>query len=275
MKISLDSVKFPCIAAHRGSCGGNVPPNTSIAFEAALKQGASLIETDIARSSDGIFYMFHTGNELRHLGLSVPFEQTSSAELDSLQLLNEFGKPTQYKLDKFDDVLERLYGRCLINLDRCWQNWEEILPIVERHNMRDQIILKSPCDKVWIDKAREVAPRYAYMPIINEDITPFYEMGGNTLPGFYGAELVFSSEDSPVIKEDIAHKLSAAGKHAWGNAIQFSQTRVLSAGHTDDAAILGSPEENWGWLIDKGFDIIQTDWVDLLNNYLTAKDGKR
>ena len=30
------------IAAHRGSCGGNIPPNTSAAYEAALYQGANI-----------------------------------------------------------------------------------------------------------------------------------------------------------------------------------------------------------------------------------------
>ena len=271
MNYSLTGTKRPCIAAHRGSCGGNIPPNTSIAFEAALKQGAGLIETDIARSSDGIFYLFHTGNELKHLGFDGIFEETPSSVLDTLRLRNEFGNATQYRLDRFEDILEQFKGRCLINLDRCWQDWQEVIPIIESHGMREQIILKSPCKKIWMDKVKEVASAYAYMPIINEDISSFFDLGGADIPGFIGAELVFSSESSPIITDNIAWMLRKAGKHAWGNAIQFSQQKILSAGHNDDVSIMESPDKGWGWLIDKGFDIIQTDWVAILNSYLTSR----
>ena len=32
----------------------------------------------------------------------------------------------------------------------------------------------------------------------------------------------------------------------------------LAAGHDDDTSVLGHPEQGWGWLMDRGFDIIQT-----------------
>lgn len=272
MALSLENITFPCIAAHRGSCGGNIVANTIPAFEAAVRQGAMIVETDVAKTADGKFYLFHTGKESIHFGQTFNFEEKTSDELTQIPLLNEFGSATRYRIDSFDDVLEALKDRCLINLDRCWQNWEEIIPIIERHGMRDQIILKSPCKKEWIDKVKEVAPDYAYMPIINEDITPFYEMGGREIPGFVGAELVFSSEDSPIIVNDIPGTLRKSGKHAWGNGIVFSDAKVLSAGHSDDISIIRSPEAGWGWLIDRGFDIIQTDWVALLSEYIRGRN---
>ena len=167
-----------------------------------------------------------------------------------------------------EDVLQRFRNRCAINLDRSWEYWEEIIPLVEKYGMADQILLKSPCKKEWIEKARTVAPNYAYMPIINEDITPFYEMDGSSLPGFIGAELVFSSEASPILTTDVVSQLHAGGKIAWGNGIQFSAQKILSAGHNDDISVSGDPDAGWGWLIRHGFDIIQTDWVCALKLYL-------
>lgn len=256
------------IAAHRGSCGGNIPPNTIPSFEAALFQGASIIEMDIARSKDGVLYMFHTGTEKFYLGVDHSFESLSSHELDQLYLNNEFGKSTHYKLDRFETVLRRFKNRCIMNLDRAWDYWEEIVYWVERHDMREQILLKSPCKKDLIDKAVKIASQYAYMPIINEDIHLFYEMGGENIEGFCGAELVFSSEKSPVITENTVYKLHRSGKLAWGNGIVFSKEKILSAGHDDDISITGHPEQGWGWLINNGFDIIQTDWVQALCNYI-------
>ncbi|MBQ7719368.1 MAG: glycerophosphodiester phosphodiesterase, partial [Clostridia bacterium] len=48
---------------------------------------------------------------------------------------------------------------------------------------------------------------------------------------------------------------------------------VLTAGHTDDAAVMGDPEYGWGWLADR-FDIIQTDWIGSLSGFL-ARTGRR
>ena len=239
------------IAAHRGSCGGNIPPNTSVAYEAALFQGANILEADVARSADGVFYMFHTGsgNEKYYLGIDCAFEDLTSKELNELHLNNELGKDTLYHLIKLEDMLAQFKGRCIINLDRSWEYWEEILPMVRK---------------------LDIASDFAYMPIINEDITPFYELGGDRLPGFIGAELVFATEESPIITNRTVEMLHKDGKIAWGNSIQFSAKKILSAGHNDDISLSGNPDAGWGWLVRHGFDIIQTDWVCALKLYLES-----
>ena len=273
MKHSISKYFKPVnIAAHRGSCGGNIPPNTVASYEAALYQGANILEADVARSADGVFYMFHTGsgNEKYYLGIDCAFEDLTSRELNEIHLNNELGKDTCYHLSRLEDVLSRFKGRCIINLDRSWEYWEEILPMVRRLDMVDQILLKSPCKQEWIEKAGAVAHDFAYMPIINENITPFYEMGGDRLPGFIGAELVFATEDSPILTDHVVEQLHADGKIAWGNSIQFSAKKILSAGHNDDVSLCGNPDDGWGWLIRHGFDIIQTDWVSPLKLYLES-----
>ena len=260
------------IAAHRGSCGGNIPPNTSAAYEAALYQGANILEADVARSADGVFYMFHTGsgNEKYYLGIDCAFEDLTSKELDKIHLNNELGKDTLYRLNRLEDILLQFKGRCIINLDRSWEYWEEIIPMVRKMDMVDQILLKSPCKKERIEKAGAVAPDFAYMPIINEDIAPFYELGGDRLPGFIGAELVFATEESPILRDCTVEMLHKEGKIAWGNSIQFSAKKILSAGHNDDISLSGNPDDGWGWLVRHGFDIIQTDWVCPLKLYLES-----
>ena len=261
------------IAAHRGSCGGNIPPNTSAAYEAALYQGANILEADVARSADGVFYMFHTGsgNEKYYLGIDCAFEDLTSKELDKIHLNNELGKDTLYRLNRLEDILLQFKGRCIINLDRSWEYWEEIIPMVRKMDMVDQILLKSPCKKEWIEKAGAVAPDFAYMPIINEDIAPFYELGGDRLPGFIGAELVFATEESPILRDCTVEMLHKEGKIAWGNSIQFSAKKILSAGHNDDISVVGREDEGWGWLIDRGYDIIQTDWTLPLKLYMNSR----
>lgn len=261
----------PLIAAHRGSCGGNIPPNTMAAMEAACRFGADILEMDVARSRDGEFFLFHTGNEQFYLEIGSAFEQADADTLRALTLNNDFRKPTQYHLAEFDDVLEQFKGRCILNLDRCWEYWDELIPMIERHAMRDQILLKSPCRKQWLQAYCELAQGYAYLPIVDDSCEDFLHSGFQR-PEYIGAELVFASESSAIIQNSIIEKLHQSRKLAWGNAIQFSSAKILSAGHTDDISITVSPELGWGWLIEHGFDIIQTDWVLALHTYLNTRN---
>ena len=60
----------------------------------------------------------------------------------------------------------------------------------------------------------------------------------------------------------------------WANAIVYDYRAVLTAGHTDDSSLTGDPYSGWGWLVDRGYDIIQTDWTLSAKLYLDEV-GKR
>ena len=45
------------VVAHRGAAAGNIPCNTIPAYEAALRQGADMIEIDVDMSRDGKLYI--------------------------------------------------------------------------------------------------------------------------------------------------------------------------------------------------------------------------
>ena len=56
-----DARQKTLLVAHRGISGGNIPCNTIAAFDAALADGADMIELDVSRSLDGTLYVFHGG----------------------------------------------------------------------------------------------------------------------------------------------------------------------------------------------------------------------
>ena len=58
---------------------------------------------------------------------------------------------------------------------------------------------------------------------------------------------------------------------AWVNAITLNDRIVLSAGLDDDNSIKNSYDENWGKLIEMGFDMIQTDWPALIKEYILSR----
>ncbi|WP_426350270.1 glycerophosphodiester phosphodiesterase family protein [Alloiococcus sp. CFN-8] len=255
------------IATHRGAAGGNIPCNTIAAFEAALRQGSDIIETDVIKSADGKFFIFHNGTEKTLLSMDIDIRELPAEEIKKLRLVNVDNNVTEYGIDTLDEALDYLKGRCLINLDRCWDFVPDVVEAVKKHNMTEQIILKSPPDIKVFKALESLDEKVAYMPIIknNDDCSEILEkMNIN----YIGAELVFFTEDAPIIQEEYLERYKRNNKVLWGNGILYSYKVPLSAGHSDDISITGNPDEGWGWLVDKGFDIIQTDWPGMLRDYL-------
>ena len=99
------------IAAHRGAAGVNIHCNTWVAFEAALAQGADIIELDVSRSADGELFVFHPGMEPAHLGIDTPLSRMEARGIRNLRYLNEDNTPTQLGISTLDEVFEQLKGR--------------------------------------------------------------------------------------------------------------------------------------------------------------------
>lgn len=264
--------KGPLIAAHRGVGGGNIPFNTLEAFEVALKQGADIIETDVIKSADGVLFVFHVGQEINHLNRDIKLTQMTSDEIRQVRYVNGDNNLTNCHIPTLDDVLEHLKGRCIINLDHGWDgDWfEDMLNAVRRHNMRDQVIIKTPSTVQYLKQMEELGPDLMFMPIIYEkdDISPQIEkMNLN----YIGAEVVFKKDDAPVASHEYIEYQHNKGRLLWCNSILYDSAVPLSGGHTDDISVTGDPNKGWGWLIDRGFDILQTDWPAMLLDYLRGR----
>lgn len=258
------------IAAHRGCAGGNIACNTIEAFEAALQQGADILEMDLFRTTDERLYLFHTGKERVQLNRDIDVTKLSSTEIKKLHYVNSDFFETEQCINDLDDVLEALKGRCLLNLDRCWNDWGLVKKYVERHGMREQVILKSHPDEKYFEALEEIAPDYMYMPILTESDVCMESLEKRRIR-LIGAECVFASEDSEVVSAEFISKMKSKGMLLWGNAILYSYQVPLSAGHSDDISVTGHPDAGWGWLADRGFDMIQTDWPGMLKNYLSKR----
>lgn len=260
------------IAAHRGVSGGNIPCNTLAAFEVALRQGADIIECDIAKSTDGKVFVFHPGTEPAWLNQQTRITKMSSDEICKLRFTNMDLTPTDIPVYTLDDALEFLKGRCYINLDKCWRCLPEIMEVVRRHKIEEQILLKSEPKESYLTQIEELAPDIKYMPVFYQADNAS-EIIENKNINYYGAELVFTTEDSMLVDDAYIESMHQKGKKLWVNAIVYDYQRVLAAGHTDDISLTGNPDEGWGWIADKKIDIIQTDWPLMLYNYL-EKTGK-
>ncbi len=257
------------IAAHRGAAAGNIPCNTIAAFEAALRQGAHIIETDLTMSADGELFVFHPKQEINHLNKDIHLEQMTAQQIRQERFVNIDNAATFCPIATLDELLETLKGRCLINLDHAWDTIPQTIAAVRRHGMADQILMKTPMKDRFLQQMEELAPDIMYMPIIKEQDTVTERLEQMDI-NFVAAELVFKEDTSPLATEAYIASHHDKGRMLWVNAILYDSGVPLSGGHDDDLAVTADPDAGWGWLARRGFDIIQTDWVAVLSQYLNA-----
>ncbi len=256
------------LVAHRGAAGGNIPCNTIVSYETALKQGADMIEIDVTMSADGKLYIFHPGMERAHLNMDCHIEQMHSSEVNKLRFVNQDNTPTQFGLNTLDEVLEQFKGRCYINCDKFWEHPKEITDTIRAHGMMEQILVKTSAKKELFDVIEEYAPDVQYMVIVSKDADAVHRELLKRNINYMGQELLFETEDSPLCSPEYLAQLRKDNILSWANAIVYSYKAVLAAGHSDDTALSESMEKGWGWLARRGFDFIQTDWPLMVKMYL-------
>ncbi len=256
--------KKPLIAVHRGSPGGNLIENTIPAYVAAIRQGGDIIEADVIISTDGVLYTFHDGNELRLCNETTNIKQMSFAVIDKLKYFR-----TAYKVERLESVFRYFKGDTLINIDRAWDYWPEVLKLVDQYEMADQIILKSRVKNELLSYLETCSTKYMYMPIVNSEEE--LEIVKRHRINLVGVELLATTNESRFVQESYIRSIQQQGLFVWVNAINFDDHTVLYAGYDDRISIMDDPDKGWGVLIDKGIDIIQTDWPQLLSGYIRQK----
>ena len=259
------------IVAHRGVFGGNIPCNTIASYEVALKQGADMIETDVNVTSDGRLIVFHPGMESAHLNKNINLPDMTWNEVAELRYVNIDNVPTQFGVESFDDLLEHFKGRCFINVDKFWGNPEAIYKAIKRHEMLDQIVVKAKPSDVVLDVLENLAPELAYMPIVDTRFDDHERLMAKNI-NYVGVEALFYSDEDEIVSREFIEKIHAQGKLMWANSIIYDCKQQIAAHHSDDTALTVSEDLGWGWLVDRGFDIIQTDWPMMLIDYLKRTD---
>ncbi|MGL5278153.1 MAG: glycerophosphodiester phosphodiesterase family protein [Cetobacterium sp.] len=258
------------IAAHRGTYGGNVIENTYLSSIVALASGADIIEIDAVKSTDGVLYAFHDGEEERRFGISTNLRNLSSKEIESMEYLNIIGEKSGEYIWKLYDLFKALKGKGLINLDRAWDYLDEVFEIIKELQMENQIIIKTHPTEEAFNYFKNNETKLMYMPIARkkDDILKFIHSEINMV----AAEVLFTKKDDEIIEEEFLKSLAEKNIKIWVNAITLGgyEKHNLSAFQDDNDSLLNDGA-GWSWLIDKKIDIIQTDWPYLLKMYINKK----
>lgn len=263
------------VAAHRGRFGGSIPENTLAAFDVALKGGADIIETDIAKLSDGKFVLFHDPDIGRVTAGKGPVESYTYEALSKMELINVIGQPTEFYVNTLDEMLAHLKDRCLINLDKCWGYLDEVFEQVMAYGMEKQILLKNhvTCkeDVLWM---KRTGYQPVYVPVVQSEneIDALYDLLSEIDVNVI--EIFVENEETRLLSEEFVTDMHRRGIRIWVNALDMGNNLSINGKRGDNKSLLESPDEGWGWYVKHGVDIIQTDWVTELTSYL-ERIGKR
>ena len=259
------------VVAHRGAAGGNIPCNTIAAYDIALMQGADMIEADVSCSADGKLFLFHPGMELAHLNKLCSLKMLPFSVIKNIHYVNFDNTKTQFAINSFDDFLEHFKGRCFINIDKFWDNPEKIYNDIKRHGMTDQVLVKSKMSDKVMRVLKELCPEIPYIPIVKESHPQHKELMKSGI-NYVGAEVLFKNDSSELASAEFIDIMHKDGKLVWVNSIIYDHKEQLAGGHSDDSALTESLDYGWGWLADRGYDFIQTDWPMMLIDYLKKTD---
>ncbi|WP_139006210.1 glycerophosphodiester phosphodiesterase family protein [Arthrobacter crystallopoietes] len=255
------------IAVHRGTASGSIVENTAAAVTAALASGGDIIEIDVVGSTDGEFFAFHDGNELRLCGVDKDMRAMDNAGIRDLRYRWVDRPGRTASVEPLVELLSSFKGSTLFNLDRSWHWWPTLLPVLAQLNMADQLLLKCAAGNHQAISVLRASPvKFPFMPICRTLEEAQFHLRDEEL-NTVGVELIAPGPGSAFLDPEIHRVLNTAGVFTFVNAEVLSTGIALFANYDDEEAVLGSPATGWEPLFELGANVIQTDWPWLLRDY--------
>ena len=124
----------PLISAHRGGPEPGYPENCLETFQNALQYGPCIIECDVARTADSVLVMMHDDTVDRTTDGTGRVDSLTFEEIRALNLLDNDGNPTPYKVPTFGEVLDWAKDNAILTVDlKRTVSAEEIVAAIAEH----------------------------------------------------------------------------------------------------------------------------------------------
>lgn len=258
------------VVAHRGDWR-NAPENSLQAFRNCIDNGVDMIELDLKKSKDGHLIVMHDRTIDRTTSGDGKPEDYTLDELKQFRLRNGLGRITPHQVPTLEEVLILSKGKILINIDKGYDYFSDVYELLQKTGTIHQVVIKSghPLAKVKAEN-EDVLNEVFYMPIISIDRPDAKER----IREFLTIKPVAIECNFETVTPEALSALKFISENnckIWLNSLWPS----LNAGYDDDTAVeQNKKEETWGWLIQQGATIIQTDRPYELIAYLKSKSFK-
>ena len=269
------SSEYIFVAAHRGDWR-NYPENSLQGIESAIKMGVDIVEVDVHRTADGHLVVCHDKSINRTTnGKGKIAELTlDSIRRCSLRAGHNCVMP-KYKMPTLEEVLDLCRGRVLINIDKGYNYYDQIMAMLRKRDMVEQVVIKGSKSPSTVAKTMASHKQnMLYMPIINyterhweRHESLFEEYLASPLP-LIAYEICWNGTLRG--ERRIFEQVLRSGARLWVNTLWDSLCGGEKHGFEDDRAI-DNEEKIYGELLKMGVTMIQTDRPQMLINYLNSK----
>lgn len=255
------------VVAHRGDWR-NACENSLEAIENAIRMGVDIVEVDLQRTKDGALILMHDKKLDRTTTGKGLVCETTLNEIRQMRLKNGCNIRTIYKVPTLEEALLVAKGRVMLNLDKAFDYFEQVVALLEKTGTCDLVIMKSDCSAAEVKKLYgKYLDRILFMPKVYLDKENAIGRLEDYLEVLHpvAIELKFANDANRlpfVAKEKMWGK-----SRIWYNTLWDTQ----SGGHDDDCS-LKEPNKGYGYLLDSlRAGIIQTDRPAYLINYLKGR----
>lgn len=236
------------IAAHRGA-HSRAPENSLAAIEAAIVEGADIVEIDIAVTRDGTPVLMHDRTVDRTTTGKGRIEDKTASEVAALRLKGRDGGPSDEAPPTLARALALACGRILVDLDLKSERLSPIVEVVNASGMR-ATSLYFDRDPAVLAGVRGLDPAARVMVRLTTDM-PLAEL----LASVGTAQVVHADPES--LSPGAHAEIARLGLRVWLNSLGDADERLLAG---DPAGIKK--------LLGQGASILQTDAVPELAAFL-------
>lgn len=266
-----ENPRYVVVVAHRGDWR-NSPENSLQAFQNCIDMGVDMVEIDVRRTSDGVLVVMHDNTLDRCSNGKGKISDHTYAELQKLNLKSQHGVLTRHKIPTLEETLLLCKDKILINVDKGYDYFQQLFELMEKTGTTQQVIIKSgKLPEQVLEENADVIKNTIYMPIISLDgKNAAAQVDANLKLNPVAIECCFKKYSPQV--ESLLQRIREAGVKVWINSLWPS----LCDGHDDDRAVeLKEPDESWGWILDRGATLIQTDRPKELIQYLKKHKARK
>lgn len=257
------------VVSHRGDWR-NAPENSLQAIKNCIDMGVDMVEIDLKKTKDGVIILMHDKRiDRTTTGKGLPSDYTYE-ELQHFYLRNGAGHKTAHKIPTLKEALFLCKDKILVNIDKGYDYFDDVIDILVETGTISQCILKSnrTYHELMKEHGRVIEKNgIIYMPVVDLQ----KENGNKVLESFvqnYRPTVYEINFDDDHVAIDAIDRVKASGAHVYVNTLWPE----LCSGHNDDKAVEErNINDSWGWMVDRGVKLIQTDRPYLLLDYLRKK----
>ena len=276
---SRTTTDYIWVAAHRADCL-YAPENSIEALKHAIFFGADIIETDVRLTKDGHLVIMHDYTVDRMTDGSGTISEMTLEEIKKLHLKTNWGGRTSMEVPTLEEFIDLSKGKVCLYLDKASYDIpgnepgtlvKTMLKVLKKKGVLEEtvFVLDWPYEKASRIFGKDLG-KVIYCPVIEDKIENLEEYVQEYITKLHPIAFQFrmKSLDSPTYR--LLPFVLDSGSKAFIAATWDDHT----AGHSDNASVFGRPSEGWGWLIEQGFSILETNYQNDLIRYLKYENRR-